>query len=235
VGPGRNIGNGLLWWTYNATRCKEDAVVLLWDVFPNATIEASSVWEHTAAELLGSKDSRGGGTVRSDPLIVELLKQIAAGQRKPDIQYRVESMPHLLQHCGQQTFDLILSHAVLEHVWRIGDCWRGLAQLTSANGWHSHRIDLADHGRREGNYVEMLQWSTPAYWASMRFVPGATNRWRASRHLAALSHDGFRILRENRLTRPSLPIARARLAREFRRLDELELRTVALDVVARKR
>ena len=74
------------------------------------------------------------------------------------------------------------------------DFWRAIIGLTKAGGWHSHRIDLSDHGRRETNYIEMLEWSPISYYLTMRFIPGAINRWRASTHMTFLAEAGLKIL-----------------------------------------
>ena len=116
--------------------------------------------------------------------------------------------------------------------WRT--CGGGSSALTRAGGWHSHRIDLADHGRRETNYIEMLEWSPIGYYLTMRFIPGAINRWRASTHMTFLAEAELKILSASRETREVLPITRWRINRAFRTLDELDLRTTALDVVGVK-
>jgi len=106
--------------------------------------------------------------------------------------------------------------------------------LTEPGGWCSHRIDLTDHGRRETNYLELLQWSEWSYWLTQRFVLGALNRWRASNHVNKLESIGFKVLQQKGDMRQALPIPRRILAREFRALDELDLLTTGLDLVAVK-
>ncbi len=113
--------------------------------------------------------------------------------------------------------------------------WAVLAALSRNEAWHSHRIDLADHGRRETNYVEMLEWSTVEWWFTMRFVPGAINRWRANEHLHCMDAVGIHVLSVDREVRESLPTSRSRLARRFRLQDDVELGTTAIDVVGRTR
>jgi hypothetical protein len=129
---------------------------------------------------------------------------------------------------------LVYSQAAIEHVWNIADFWLGIIGLSKAGGYHSHQIDLADHGRRETNYIEMLERSPIGYWLTNRFVPGAINRWRASTHMTFLAEAGLKILSASRETREVLPITRSRVNRAFRSLDELDLRTTAVDLVALK-
>jgi hypothetical protein len=80
----------------------------------------------------------------------------------------------------------------------------------------------------------MLEWSPIGYWLTMRFIPGAINRWRASTHMVFLAEAGLKILSASRETREVLPITRSRVNRAFRSLDELDLRTTALDLVCVK-
>ena len=109
-----------------------------------------------------------------------------------------------------------------------------MVRLTDESGWHSHRIDLADHGGRESNYIEMLEWSRCGYWLTMRFIPGAINRWRAGHHLSKLESLGMKIIDVRREMREHLPIPLSKVASEFRNLSEDELRTTAVDLVGVK-
>jgi hypothetical protein len=116
----------------------------------------------------------------------------------------------------------------------VAKLWRSLTGITRSGGWHSHRIDLADHSRRESNYIEMLEWSPWAYWLTMRFIPGAVNRWRACQHLEFIAAYRLRVVHASREIQKGLPIPRQCIAQAFRRLPETELCTTALDVVALK-
>jgi len=80
----------------------------------------------------------------------------------------------------------------------------------------------------------MLEWSPLSYWLTMRFVPGGINRWRASMHTDFVVQNGLAIRSATRVTRTELPIPRSRLNRTFRSLDDLDLRTTAIDLVAVK-
>ena len=80
----------------------------------------------------------------------------------------------------------------------------------------------------------MLEYSRLSYWLTMRFFPGAINRWRAGEHVSFLRQAGFEVLCAERETRDALPGPKSRLARQFRSMDDAELRTTAIDVVARR-
>jgi hypothetical protein len=159
---------------------------------------------------------------------------VAQGELLAEIRYRAKLLSELIAAGEASDVTLVYSHAAIEHIWNISEFWRVLIGLTRPGGWHSHRIDLADHGRRETNYIEMLEWSPIGYWLTMRFVPGAINRWRASVHLDFVAQSGLDIRGANRQTRDALPIPRTRIHRWFRLLEEIDLRTTAIDLVAVK-
>lgn len=231
AGPGRNIGTAILMWCVNQLRSPDAVSLTLWDVFPNARVDADQV--RTASErLLKAASLPMLRRSLPDDQVEPLLGAIVRGTVMPGIHYRVEPIGALLRASTVRAYDLVYSHSVAECVWDIARFWRGLVALTRPGGWHSHRIDLADLGRRDTNYVEMLEWSAAAYWLSMRFVPGAINRWRAHEHLAFLHGHGLQLCSAERELREALPIARDRLNGRFRHMDERELRTTALDLVA---
>jgi hypothetical protein len=153
----------------------------------------------------------------------------------PEITYTVCDSRQLIERYQYRPFELIYSHAALEHAWAIGDTWNALACLTADQGWHSHRIDLADHGRRDSNYIEMCEWPQWAYRITMNNIPGAINRYRAIDHIRSMKELGFEILAESREIQADLPVSRQRLAMPFKSMDALELKTTALNVVARLR
>lgn len=228
VGPGQNLGSGLLWWAWAVGAGNGAARVLLWDVHPNAETPSGKSWVALAWELLTASQ----GT--SPAPITEVLLHVAEGRTQPQVEYLVAPMEDLLRRLEScPRFDLVVSHAALEHVWDIGRLWPRLAALTAPRGWHSHRIDLADHGRREDHFLEMLEWSPAAWWLTMRFIPGALNRWRAVDHRAALAAAGLVPIEETPARRAALPVPREKLSRSFRVLEEAELLTTSLDIIAR--
>jgi hypothetical protein len=233
VGPGRNLGTSMLMWALNYSRTGQVVTVLLWDVFPNMVVNADAYAE-VAGALLDSPALKDVIEALPDDRIDQTLGMIARGEIKPDIRYRVQPLSALSASGEARDVALVYSQAAIEHIWHIEEFWRAVISLTELGGWHSHRIDLADHGRREANYIEMLEWSPLGYWLSMRFIPGAINRWRASVHLNFLVQSGLNILSMKRETRDALPIPNTRINRSFRSLDDEDLRTTAVDLVAVK-
>lgn len=231
VGPGRNLGTSLLWWSWAIAEGRHGARVLLWDVHRNAQPEAPGFWSDLADQLLKRVASDTGLSEMVGDRHKAVLAEVRAAQRQPDIEYLVCPIEQFETALDGRVFDLVSSHAALEHVWWIDKLWRILGRATAPDGWHSHRIDLADHGRRSDNYLEMLEWSPTGWWLTMRFTPGAINRWRAAEHEAALVAQGVCIRAVERERRAKLPVPRCRLARRFRDLSEEELTTTAIDIV----
>jgi hypothetical protein len=203
--------------------------VVLWDVYPNDAIEPET-WRKWAAGLLVSQPAGDC----SSPDLLHRLHAVLEGAVNPQIEYLVGPLEDLHNRYRTRKFDLIYSQAAMEHVWKISETWRVLANLTGTGGWQSHRIDLADHGRRDTNYLEMLEYPDWAYSSSLCFTPGAINRWRAHEHLTALQALGMDIVSVERSFRPVLPTRRRHLAKRYRHLQDEELRTVGIDFVARR-
>ncbi len=233
VGPGRNLGSALLWWCRAMADGRPEGSVTLWDVHPNANPDTAGFWPSVATALIRQNDSSNAGTMTLPPSHHAVLSEVASGRLVPRIAYHVCPMESLEDRLDKGRFDLVYSHAALEHIWRIEEFWPLAMRLTAPAGWHSHRIDLADHGRRESNFVEMLEWSPWSWWMTNRFVPGAINRWRAAEHLAAVERFGMRVLSARRELRPALPIPRSSLSRRYRDLDMSELLTSSVDIVGR--
>jgi SAM-dependent methyltransferase len=234
IGPGMNLGTALLWWGYCSAIQGFQIKIVCWDVFKNASPEADKYWIRLARELLDAEQKWKFGEQNVEiNQIKDKLRLVAEGRINPKIDYHVESLTKFeaFAQAEELQFDLIYSQASIEHVWHINRFWEVMARITAADGWHSHRIDLADHGRRESNYIEMLEWSRLGYWLTMRYVPGAINRWRACDHIEKIRKVGIKILNCQREMREILPISAEKIAPEFRDLSSEELRTTAIDLI----
>lgn len=233
VGPGRNLGTSMLMWALNNSRTGQPVTMFLWDVFPNMIVNKDSMAE-VAHALLESPSLKEVTEALPEYRIDQCLGMIARGEIMPDIRYRVQPLSTLVASGEVKNIELVYSQAAIEHIWHIEAFWRAVISLTKPGGWHSHRIDLADHGRRNTNYIEMLEWSSVSYWLTMRFIPGAINRWRASAHLDYLTQSGMNIFSVKRVTQDTLPILRRRINQTYISLDDVDLRTTAIDLVAVK-
>lgn len=238
VGPGRNLGTSLLWWTYCSSRGDARAVhVECWDVFKNAAPDRPRYWSDLARELIESYPATFEAlSAHEADSMLAMLRDVAEDRRNPAIAYQVAPLAEFEASVAARNtgFDLVYSQAAVEHIWRIEEFWETAAHLTQPGGWHSHRIDLSDHGRRDTNYIEMLEWSGLSYWLTMRFVPGAINRWRAGQHQRKLESLRMQTIYAQRELRDRLPVALNSISAEFRNMGEAELKSTALDIVSRK-
>lgn len=230
IGPGRNFGTSLLFFAFEMSRDiqKEDISGILWDVYPNIIL-AEHTWQKLATELLNSKPP----DLQYPEKALHILQEVSNGLCIPKITYVVCPLSELEKKVVDR-FDLIYSTVSLEHIWHITQTLQILTQITAPHGWHMHRIDLADHGYRNTNYVRMLEYSSIAYWLMFRFIPGATNRWRAGHYIDFFKHQGFEILLEKRELQSALPRGKKLLDKPYRYLNDPELLTIQLDFVVRK-
>ncbi len=233
IGPGRNIGTPLLMWALNYSRSGA-VTVTLWDVFPNMMIVNTDTFRYAAHAIRTSPSFHDIVQILPNDHIDGILDAVERGELVPDIHYCVQDLTELVTLSVANDVDLVYSQAAIEHIWAIEDFWQTIIGMTRLGGWHSHRIDLADHGRRDTNYIEMLEWSPLNYWLSMRFIPGAINRWRACMHLEFLDYHGLKIVNTSREIRECLPIPLSRIDKTFRSMQEVELQTTAIDIVALK-
>ncbi len=237
IGPGRNLGTALLFWAYCRSQGASPVYAVCWDVFKNATPETGSYWQNLAQELLKGFDPGIRVLAGVFPQVQAQLEGVSNGTFQPGIDYRVcklEDLENATMAKADGRFGLVYSQAAIEHIWEIEAFWETMERLTAPGGWHSHRIDLSDHGKRETNYIEMLEWSPLSYWLAMRFVPGAINRWRACHHLKKLESLGFSTLSARQHLRDRLPVPLHSISAQFRDLPEAELRCTALDIVSKK-
>ena len=79
----------------------------------------------------------------------------------------------------------------------------------------------------------MLEWLDWAFQLTRGFIPGDINRWCVSQHIAYFQSMGFVIINEERQVQSRLPIERIHMAEPFRSMDERDLRTTAVDIMAK--
>jgi SAM-dependent methyltransferase len=151
---------------------------------------------------------------------VDLLARI--DYRVPDA-IETTSMP-------SATFDVVYSHATLEHVRSPEQTARQIARLLKPNGVTTHQVDLRDHRDfskphdflRYSNRVWELAFSNHSY----------VNRWRASDWRRVFEDHGLEVEIE---ATESVPLPdMARLSRTFARKAPEDLATVGVFLTARK-
>ena len=109
---------------------------------------------------------------------------------------RVEGVPaeRAAEALRGRQFDLIISRAVLEHVYDTDATFDAMDALLAPGGRMLHKVDLRDHGMFTGGGLHPLEFLTvgPATYRRMTFYSGKPNRRLASwyrQKLAALGYD----------------------------------------------
>lgn len=145
VGPGRNLGTALLWWAFCKPIGRDDVEVTCWDVFPNSCVDVPGFWQNLA-KALRDQDS-ATESIETANSIRSVLLYVEDGRMHPSIRYIVtpQATFHRESLQSKKSFDFVVSHAAIEHVWHIDALWEMLVELTAQNGIHSHLKDLADH------------------------------------------------------------------------------------------
>jgi SAM-dependent methyltransferase len=146
-----------------------------------------------------------------------------------------------------QDFDFTTSTSVLEHVMDPEAVYRKLAEVTRPGGWVFHSIDLRDHRFFDTDPLAFLR-ETEAQYGAVK----TENRLRASDHRALFGQFGFEIVAERDYVmveggsavwtekpfelRPWVTsAARDQMDAQYRNLDLLDLSTIAIQVLCRRR
>jgi Methyltransferase domain len=116
---------------------------------------------------------------------------IAAGQYGANVVRLHKPVEMLVGPANSASFDLVLSTAVLEHVYDFDKAARALAELTRAGGTHFHQIDFRDH-KNFSRPLEFLLFDAASYPAHSSGGRRG-NRWRLSECLRAFGENGLHV------------------------------------------
>lgn len=131
-----------------------------------------------------------------------------------------------------QTVDLIFSQAVLEHVADLPGVLRVCHTWLRPGGLMSHQIDLSCHGTAR-HWNGHLTYSDPMWRFLSSARPYLINREPYSVYHRLLRETGFELVHERVQRRPS-QLARSDLAPRFRDLDDTDLTTSGVYLLARR-
>jgi SAM-dependent methyltransferase len=99
-----------------------------------------------------------------------------------------------LQSVEDQSQDVVLSNAVLEHVFSIERVCREMARITARGGYNIHQVDFRDH-RDFGRPLEFLLMPDAAFRQQFDGCHGECgNRVRSSEVVAAFRNHGFELM-----------------------------------------
>src|SRR5436190_1801980 len=178
IGPGANLGVALLFVAHGARE------VVCVDRFESDRDDEFNrrLYAAIAESLTGGARDRAQGCLDDRGLIT-------AGP----IQYRfgapVEEMDRSFE---PQSFDLIVSRAVLEHVYSPEQAWRSMDHVLKPGGRMLHKIDFRCHSFYE--HLHPLHFLTVPDWLwNLVSAPDPTlNRARLSRYTSLLAQYGYR-------------------------------------------
>jgi SAM-dependent methyltransferase len=111
-------------------------------------------------------------------------------RRVRELECGVENM-----RCGDESFDLVFSNAVLEHLEDHEKAARELYRITAKGGWHFHQIDYRDHRDftkpLEHLLVSPEEWDRHSRSECEPFSHGTQLRWED--HARMFKEAGFEI------------------------------------------
>ncbi len=123
------------------------------------------------------------------------------------------------------SYDLIVSRAVLEHVDQLDMTIADMAAALRADGVAIHKVDLKSHGMDRYLPFDFLTWPEPAY-RLMNSHKGNPNRWRVDKYRELVHRHGlrFRALADTgQLAPEDIDRIRAGLAAGFRDIPTADL------------
>lgn len=132
-----------------------------------------------------------------------------------------------------RSYDLMLSHSVLEYVRDLDGFVAKCAEMVAPGGWMSHQVDLASLGITE-RWNGHLAYGRLAWWAATGARPYRPARRLASEYVAALERHGFEIAWVLRCEDPT-GVRQENLAPPFRDAAREDVSCRSLYIAARRR
>lgn len=207
---------------------KGAAEVTCVDRFPlmNASPHNIRAYEALLDELPGDERARAGQCFR-EPGRPE------SGLDPTRVRYEVQ--PSGLSGM-RESFDLVLSRAVLEHVDDLSSTFDDMAAALDCSGYAVHLVDLSSHRLHRRNPLDFLTY--PDWlWSLMYSHKGVPNRHRVDRYREAIARCGLHVvsLEPSKTAEPSwVRDIRPHLAPRFRGLSDEDLRCLGFWLVCRK-
>lgn len=248
LGPGDNLGVALRFLACGAER------VVAVDKF--ASVRNPSQQRRIYEALIDRLDAEERERVRS---VVDLERL----RFDPDRIRLVEGLAveETSARFGGESFDLIVSRAVLEHLYDLDAAFASMDAMMSAGGTMLHKVDFRDHGMFTDGGMHPLTFLTipDRLYALMSRHSGRPNRHLADWYRRALTSFGYdsrmfvthvvgadeELLPHEEPWAPlrgrddgalaSVEAIRPRLLERYRRLDDADLATSGVFIVARKR
>ncbi|MFA5142609.1 MAG: methyltransferase domain-containing protein [Candidatus Omnitrophota bacterium] len=139
----------------------------------------------------------------------------------------------------EDSFDLIISRAVLEHIYNIDSAFDFMDRHLKRGGCHLHKVDLRDHDMftRDGHNPLTFLTIPEFFWSLMTRYSGKPNRRRADYFEKKLSGFGYDydISITSKEDMSSIDAVRPKLAAEFKGLPDENLLVGGIFIAARKK
>lgn len=220
LGPGESLATAVIAWAYGAS---SGALVDAGDF----AVRNIYVYRPLIERLRKMPRVRDVGALATLSSVEDLLIAVNAKVNTDGLD-GLKALP-------SDSFDLVFSQAVLEHV-PLADfaaTARELYRLQKANGIGSHRVDFRDHLQGSLHNLRFSEaiWEKPWFALRSGFY---TNRLRLSAMRGTLVQAGFSatVTEQDRWDKP--PLAIGRMAVAFRGLSDDDLRTSGAVLLLRK-
>jgi SAM-dependent methyltransferase len=197
------------------------------EIGPGSDLTTGAVMLSRGAAAYRAVDLFDNRWQAAEGLYDRLNQTIEASVRPEDLRFTQTAFPDLPDLSG--TFDVIVSNACLEHVAAVPSLLRRLRDFAAPGCRMVHHIDAQTHMRwfRDHDPLNILRYPDSVYRRLLDF-PGAPNRLRASDYQRVALQAGWAAEIVVGRRAPDGYVARTRLARRFRRYDDLDVLTFTL-------
>ena len=108
------------------------------------------------------------------------------------IEYRTDVPIELAsKHYPHGSFQVIVSRAVLEHVFDVPAAWASMDALLAPGGWMLHKVDFRNHGFYTTRHPLAYMKVPPSLWGLILSPDPTLNRQRASTYERLAASSGY--------------------------------------------
>lgn len=196
------------------------------EIGPGTDLTTGAIIRHRGAASYTAVDGFDNRSPeRTAALFAELGRNVGAEISEDDLRFVRTQFPDLPDAEGP--YDVIVSHATLEHLPEIPALFARLRELAAPGARMVHEVDAMTHMRwvREHDPLNVLRYSETTYRKLLSF-PGAPNRLRSGDFTAAATATGWSVVRVTPDTEADphyLERVRPHLAAPYRNREDLAL------------
>lgn len=183
IGPGDNLGVGLLFLAYGADSY---TAIDRFSPLSNAS-DNQAVYGRLFQEMSLTEQSRLNGVVET---LGPESATISKNQGRLTAHYNC-SIEGLNDRTPSAEFDIIISRAVLEHVFNLDKSWENMVALLAENGEMWHKVDFRNHGFYHQFHPLFFLTASPLLWRFVSQPDPTLNRHRTDKY-RSLAEEYFR-------------------------------------------